>query len=202
MFAEEKPHLQALPLEPFRFYQYGERTVHLDGCVEVEAAYYGAPPAGSGVRSMCSGTRCTCDCSIRAPASCCASTWSEAWRTPYPRCRPPRRTPQHTHQLLARAHKASATSEPFATPSTIAKKRSESAASWACSHWPRVRLLSLRPGMRTRWSSAWPSTASCGAIWSAARNPSEPAANDPLIRDLTQYRDFIQQRIQFEESNQ
>ena len=26
------------------YYQYGERTVHLDGCVEVEAAYYGAPP--------------------------------------------------------------------------------------------------------------------------------------------------------------
>jgi hypothetical protein len=38
MFAEEKPHLQPLPLEPFRYYQYGERTVHLDGCVEVEAA--------------------------------------------------------------------------------------------------------------------------------------------------------------------
>ena len=31
MFAEEKPHLQPLPLEPFRYYQYGERTVHLDG---------------------------------------------------------------------------------------------------------------------------------------------------------------------------
>jgi transposase len=46
MFAEDKPHLQLLPLEPFRYYQYGEHTVHLDGCVEVEAAYYGAPPAG------------------------------------------------------------------------------------------------------------------------------------------------------------
>jgi transposase len=44
MFAEEKPSLQPLPLEPFRYYQYGERTVHLDGCVEVEAAYYSAPP--------------------------------------------------------------------------------------------------------------------------------------------------------------
>ncbi len=40
MFAEEKPFLLPLPLEPFRFYQYGERIVHLDGCVEVEAAYY------------------------------------------------------------------------------------------------------------------------------------------------------------------
>jgi hypothetical protein len=48
MFAEEKPFLQTLPLEPFRYYQYGERTVHIDGCVEVEAAYYGAPPGWIG----------------------------------------------------------------------------------------------------------------------------------------------------------
>jgi len=44
MFAEERPALLPLPLEPFRYYQFGTRTVHLDGCVEVEAAYYGAPP--------------------------------------------------------------------------------------------------------------------------------------------------------------
>jgi hypothetical protein len=48
MFAEEKPHLQPLPLEPFRYYQYGERVVHLDGCVEVEAAYYSLPPGWIG----------------------------------------------------------------------------------------------------------------------------------------------------------
>jgi transposase len=50
MFAEEKPHLRELPVEPFRYYQYGERTVHLDGCVEVEAAYYGPPPGWIGRR--------------------------------------------------------------------------------------------------------------------------------------------------------
>ena len=50
MFAEERPILLPLPLEPFRYYQYGERTVHLDGCVEVEAAYYGAPPGWIGRR--------------------------------------------------------------------------------------------------------------------------------------------------------
>jgi transposase len=43
-FAEERPALGPLPLEPFRYYQFGVRTVHLDGCVEVEAAYYSAPP--------------------------------------------------------------------------------------------------------------------------------------------------------------
>ena len=48
MFAEEKPALLPLPLEPFRFYQHGQRVVHLDGCVEVEAAYYGLPPGWIG----------------------------------------------------------------------------------------------------------------------------------------------------------
>jgi hypothetical protein len=48
MFAEEKPFLLPLPIEPFRYYQYGQRVVHLDGCVEVEAAYYGLPPGWIG----------------------------------------------------------------------------------------------------------------------------------------------------------
>ncbi|HEY9227148.1 MAG TPA: IS21 family transposase, partial [Gemmatimonadaceae bacterium] len=48
MFAEERPALGPLPLEPFRYYRYGTRTVHLDGCVEVEAAYYSAPPGWIG----------------------------------------------------------------------------------------------------------------------------------------------------------
>jgi transposase len=48
MFAEEKPSLQTLPIEPFRYYQYGERTVHLDNCVEVERAFYGLPPGWIG----------------------------------------------------------------------------------------------------------------------------------------------------------
>jgi transposase len=50
MFAEERPALGPLPVEPFRYYQFGERTVHLDGCVEVEAAFYGAPPGWIGHR--------------------------------------------------------------------------------------------------------------------------------------------------------
>ncbi|MFZ0731852.1 MAG: IS21 family transposase [Candidatus Sulfotelmatobacter sp.] len=48
MFAEEKPTLLPLPLEPFRYYQHGERGVNLDGCVEVNAAYYGLPPGWIG----------------------------------------------------------------------------------------------------------------------------------------------------------
>jgi hypothetical protein len=50
MFAEEQPAMGPLPLEPFRYYRFGVRTVHLDGCVEVEAAYYGTPPGWIGRR--------------------------------------------------------------------------------------------------------------------------------------------------------
>jgi len=48
MFAEEKPHLQSLPIDPFRYYEYGTRTVHLDGHVEVARAYYSVPPGHVG----------------------------------------------------------------------------------------------------------------------------------------------------------
>jgi len=50
MFAEEQPALRPLPLTPFRYYQYGTRVVHLDGCVEVDGAYYSAPPGYLGQR--------------------------------------------------------------------------------------------------------------------------------------------------------
>lgn|SRR5574337_225355 len=48
MFAEEKPSLRALPVEPFRYYEYGTRTVHLDGHIEVARAYYSVPPGHVG----------------------------------------------------------------------------------------------------------------------------------------------------------
>jgi hypothetical protein len=50
MFAEEKPSLRPLPVEPFRYYEWGTRTVHLDGHVEVAGAYYETPPGRIGTR--------------------------------------------------------------------------------------------------------------------------------------------------------
>ena len=45
MFNLERAQLKALPVEPFRHFEYGVRTVHsLDGCVQVDAAWYEAPP--------------------------------------------------------------------------------------------------------------------------------------------------------------
>ena len=40
--------LRELPLEPFRYYSFGKRTVNLDGCIEVNGAYYAAPPGWIG----------------------------------------------------------------------------------------------------------------------------------------------------------
>jgi hypothetical protein len=44
MFEEEKPHLQPLPATRFEYYRICERTVHFDGYIEVDSAYYSAPP--------------------------------------------------------------------------------------------------------------------------------------------------------------
>jgi transposase len=50
MFEEEKPFLLPLPVSPFRYYEFGDRTVHLDGAVEVNGAYYHVPPGRIGQR--------------------------------------------------------------------------------------------------------------------------------------------------------
>ena len=44
MFEEERPFLLPLPPTRFEYYDVGERTVHLDGFIEVNGAYYHAPP--------------------------------------------------------------------------------------------------------------------------------------------------------------
>lgn len=45
MFLEEKPHLQKLPLQSFRYFEQGVRTVWDDGLIEVERSFYSALPA-------------------------------------------------------------------------------------------------------------------------------------------------------------
>jgi hypothetical protein len=57
MFAEEQCALGPLPLEPFRYYRFGVRTVHLDGCIEIDAAYYSGPPGWIGRPRRCAMER-------------------------------------------------------------------------------------------------------------------------------------------------
>ena len=44
MFEEERPFLQPLPATRFEYYRICQRTVHFDGYIEVDSAYYSAPP--------------------------------------------------------------------------------------------------------------------------------------------------------------
>jgi len=50
MFEEEKPFLQPLPPTRFEYYRVSERTVHFDGFIEVDGAYYHAPPQRVGTK--------------------------------------------------------------------------------------------------------------------------------------------------------
>jgi len=107
MFAEEQPALGPLPLEPFRYYRYGERTVHLDGCVEVEAAFYGAPPGWIGQRVHVQWN----DLHVRLLAPKTGQLLREHLRAPRGWHRlhdedRPVRTPASTTALLARAKTA------------------------------------------------------------------------------------------------
>ena len=107
MFAEERPALQPLPVEPFRYYRYRMRTVHLDGCVEVEAAYYSAPPGWIGQRVQVQWT----DGLVRLLAPTTGQLLREHVRAPRGWHRiadpdRPARTPRSTITLLARARHA------------------------------------------------------------------------------------------------
>jgi transposase len=48
MFKEEQPALRPLPPTRFEYYRILERRVHLDGHIEVDRAYYSAPPRYGG----------------------------------------------------------------------------------------------------------------------------------------------------------
>jgi transposase len=109
MFAEEKPYLLPLPAEPFRYYRFGQRTVHLDGCVEIEGAYYMAPPGHIGRLLDIQWD----DLHVRLIEPRSATLLREHLRTGAGRYRiepkdRPARTPQTTLKLLARASHAGA----------------------------------------------------------------------------------------------
>lgn len=48
MFQEERPHLKPLPLESFRYFEEGTRTVGDDTTIQVDSAWYAARPAAIG----------------------------------------------------------------------------------------------------------------------------------------------------------
>ena len=204
MFAEEKPFLQVLPLEPFRYYQYGKRTVHLDGCVEVEAAYYGAPPGWIGrqvdVQWDAMFVR------LLDPRTGVLLREHLGQKRGGHRIRDedrPRRTPLHTHRLLARAHKAGPSIG--ALCDAIHHRQAEAGLRrvmgvlslvkrYGCSAVDQACTAALELGVSEyRFVRRY-----------LERSPQAPLTLrqvDPLIRELIQYRDLIQQRLDFKEPN-
>jgi transposase len=203
MFAEEKPFLQPLPLEPFRYYQYGTRTVHLDGCVEVDAAYYGAPPGWIGRKVLVQWDGLFVR--LLDPRTGQLLREHLGQKRGAHRIRDedrPRRMPYRIQQLLARAHKAGASigalcdaihhrqgelgARRIQGVLSLAKKYGCAATDEACALALEMRVPEYRFVRRC-----------------LERSPQAPLSLrqvDPLIRELVQYRDLIQQRTQSEES--
>ena len=199
MFAEERPALLPLPLEPFRYYQYGKRTVNLDGCIEVDAAYYGAPPGWIGrlvqaqwdslqVRLLDPTTGQLLREHLHQRRGCHRIKDEDR----------PKKTPLSTHQLLSRAaragrqigvlcHAMHRTQGELAIRRilgilSLAKKHGAAAVDDACATALEVGVNDYRFVRRY-----------------LERNPQLPLSLrqvDPLIRQLTLYRDLIQNRTQ------
>jgi hypothetical protein len=199
MFAEEKPFLLPLPVEPFHYYQFGVRTVHPDGCVEVEAAYYSAPPGWIGrsvkvqwdsifVRILDPKTGQLMREHVRQKRG--LHRIQEQDRSP--------RTPLRVHQLLWRTEQAGAHIGSFCHALhrrqgqvavrriqgvlALAKKFGTPAVEKACALALEMRVYEYR-FVRHYLEHCPPAPVTLQQV-------------DPLIRNLIEYRDLIQQKTE------
>jgi len=196
MFAEERPHLHALPPTPFRYYAFGTRTVHPDGCVEVAKAYYRVPPGriGHDVSVQWDERRVR----ILDPQTGALLREHERHHPGGYREDPedrPRRTPPTTLQLLARA-------------ATIGPRVGQLATLLHTDDALRgVRRIQGLLALARRYGAAAVDAACAVALDLGPtyqfvrryleRHPPAPLTLrqvDPLIRQLTLYRDLLQGR--------
>jgi len=201
MFAEERPALLPLPVEPFRYYLYGDRTVHLDGCVEVEAAYYSAPPGWIGRRVQVQWD----SRQVRLLDPKTGQLLREHLRQARGGHRikdedRSRKTPLGTQQLLYRADKAGTQIGALCRGMYQAKGE------------PAVRRIMGVLSLGKKYGVARVDDACAAALEVGIcdypfvrryleRNPQPPLSLrqiDPLIRQLTLYRDFIDSKTQQE----
>jgi transposase len=198
-FAEEQPHLRPLPLEPFRYYRYGTRTVHLDGCVEVAGAYYAPPPGWLGREVAVQWD----DHHVRLLDPATGTLLREHRRQPrgrhaiHPDDRPAR-TPSTTLALLARAARAG---ERIGTLCATLHGRDGV---------PGVRRILGVLALAKKYGPAVVDEACAAALELGvpdyrfvrrylerhALAPLTLRQVDPLIRELTHYRDVIARKTQ------
>ena len=198
MFAEERAALGPLPIEPFRYYRFGTRTVHLDGCVEVDGAYYSAPPGWIGKRVQVQWT----DLHVRMLHATTGQLLREHLRTVrgFHRIEDadrPARTPASTVTLLARActaglHLGALGAAIYAREGEAGVRHLLGVLRLAVTHGPVVAdeaaKAALDLGVPTyhflrRYLERRPAL------------PLTLRQVDPLIRQLTLYRDLIDQKM-------
>jgi transposase len=197
MFAEEKPALRELPLEPFRYYRYGTRSVNLDGCVEVEAAFYSAPPGWISCRVHVQWD----DLHVRLMDPKTGTLLREHLRTRrgFHRIEPRDQSPRAPRTTLALLHRAHTAGTNIGT---------------LCEHIHRTegepsvrRILGMLALARKHGAPAVDDAAAAALEMGAPtyrfvrtylqRRPPVPLSLrqvDPLIRQLTLYRDLIDQK--------
>ncbi len=199
MFAEEKPSLLPLPLEPFRHYQFGERRVNLDGCVEVDAAYYSAPPGwiGRSVKVQWDGQV------VRVLDPRTGQLLREHRRQErggyrIPDHDKPAKTPRSTEQLLTRCGQIGAHLGALAAQ-TYRRDGPEA-----------IRRIMGLTGLARKYGAALTDDACAAALesglpanpygfvrrWLERRPQLTLRQVDPIIRQLTLYRDFIDNKTQ------
>lgn len=204
MFNEEKPALLPLPLELFRHYQFGNRRVNLDGCVEVDAAFYSTPPGwiGRSVQVQWDGRV------VRVMDPLGGELLREhvtQKRGDYriPDQDRPVHTPRSTQQLLARcyarigAHAGSLAEQLYRRDGVVAIRRIQGLLSLARKHGVAITndacAAALEIGLPDnpyRFVRRW-----------LERRPQLTLRQvDPIIRQLTLYRDFIDGKTQEDQS--
>jgi transposase len=194
MFNEEKPALLPLPLEPFRHYQFGKRLVNLDGCVEVEAAYYSAPPGwiGRTVQAQWDG-RVVRVVDPRTGQLLREHVAQKRGGYRIPDEDKPTKTPRSTQQLLARCSRIGVNAGTLAEQTyrrdgvicirriqgliALARRHGAAITDDACAAALEVGLPDNPYAFVRRWLE---------------RRPQLTLRQvDPIIRQLTLYRDFI-----------
>jgi transposase len=198
MFAEEKPALLPLPIEPFRYYQYGKRKVNLDGCVEVDAAYYSAPPGWIGQEVPVQWDH-------RYVRLLHPQT-GELLREHLPQVRGkhriqdedrPKQTPPGTQYLLLRAGRAGQQTgivcrRMYEEEGPVAVRRIQGVLALAKRHGPAMVEDACEVALEIGAANYYRFVRRY-----LERGPQLPLSLrqvDPLIRDLTEYRDFIQSK--------
>ncbi len=195
MFAEEKPYLAPLPPEPFRYYQYGTRIVHLDGHIEVDRRYYSVPPGCVGCSLWVQWDQRV----VRILQSRSGKLLREHRRQPQPGARSttcqdrPVRVPKGVHDLLHRAERAGD------DIGRLCHAICEHDAELGARRIQGVLSLARRFGL-DNVKDACAAALECGVPtyrfvrrYIERRPPVQLTLRqvDPLIRQLTEYRDVI-----------